>query len=175
MRFKNVMVSVAAVMAAGMLVADSARASAVPTILMGTQSIDVNGWIDDDGEDLGITLGGAYGYFIQDLIRVGGYADIMLIGDFKYVSAGGLGEYNYDMGTQIVPFVGGAAGLGWLDTAEDSETVLEITGFGGARYFFVDYAAIGAQLNLSLATQDIYNGGEDFVDWSISLHTSWFF
>ncbi|HAS81543.1 MAG TPA: hypothetical protein DCS43_02395 [Verrucomicrobia bacterium] len=155
MRFKNMMIPVAAVMAAGMLVAECARASAVPTILMGTQSIDVNGTIDDDGEDLGINMVGRYGYFIEDLIRGGGYGTIEMIGDFKRVGGGVFGEYNFDMGTELVPFVGGSGGLGWADDGNESKTYAEVSGFGGARYFFVDYAAIGAQLNLFLATQDI--------------------
>ena len=80
-----------------------------------------------------------------------------------------------DLGSQLVPYVGGSVGLLWVDTERDSDTAIEASGYGGARYFFVDYAAIGAALVLNVATEDMYNGGEDAIDWTAVLNTSWYF
>ncbi len=176
MNMKRMMMMAAAVAVAGVMVAEQARASAVPSLLMGTRSLNVSGMLGDNGDDFEIDMNGSFGYFFQDFIQAGVFVGIELVGsDYKAVDAGVFGEYNIDLGSQIVPYVGASIGLIWMDWDGDSDTAIEATGYGGARYFFVDYAAIGAELVVGVATEDIYNGGEDAVDWAIYVNTSWYF
>lgn len=175
MNMKKMMMA-AVVAVAGVMIAEQARAAAVPSLLMGTRAVEINGMVGDNGDDFEVDMNGSFGYFFQDFIQAGAFLGIDFIGsDNKAVNGGAFGEYNVDLGSQIVPYVGGSVGLIWVDTEQASDTAIEVTGFGGARYFFVDYAAIGAELMLGVATEDIYNGGEDAVDWAVYLNTSWYF
>ncbi len=176
MNLKKMTMMAAAVAVAGLMVAEQARAMAVPSLLMGTRSLDVRGMLGDDGEDVQVSMQGSFGYFFQDFIQAGVFLGIQVYGsDYKSLDGGVFGEYNVDLGSQIVPYVGASAGLIWVDTEHDSDTAIEVTGYGGARYFFVDYAAIGAELVIGVATEDIYNRGEDAVDWAAYVNTSWYF
>lgn len=175
MNVKNMMMA-AAVTLAGVMVAGQAHAAAVPSLLMGTRAVNVSGMLGDNGDDFEIDMSGSFGYFFQDYIQGGVFLGIDVIGsDYKYVDGGVCSEYNVNLGSQIVPYVGGSVGLIWTDTEHDSETAIEATGYGGARYFFVDYAAIGAELAVGVATEDIYNGGEDAIDWAVHVNTSWYY
>ncbi len=176
MNVKKMMMMAAAVAVAGVMVAEQARAAAVPSLLMGTRSMNVSGMLGDNGDDFEVAMSGAFGYFFQDFIQAGVFLGVEVVGsDYKSVDGGVFGEYNVDLGSQIVPYVGASVGLIWVDWDVDSDTAIEATGYGGARYFFVDYAAIGAELVVGVATEDIYNGGEDAVDWAVYVNTSWYF
>lgn len=147
-----------------------------PTLYQGTRTLNVYGSIDDDGDDLGISLGLRTGYFMEDFIQAGVFGSFEIRGsDHTWFSAGVFGEYNLYTGSQLVPYVGGSLGLGYWDNPWDDEIFLEIQALGGARYFFIDYAAIGSEFVLKAATEDIYNHGQDSVDWVIRLFTSWYF
>lgn len=177
MNVKKMMMVVAAVAVAGVMVAEQARAmAAVPSLLMGTQALNVSGMLGDDGDDIEMSMQGKYGYFFEDFTQMGAFLGLELVGsDYKAVNAGVFGEYNIDLDTQIVPYVGASAGLMWMDWDGDSDMAIEVTGYGGARYFFVDYAAIGAELVVKLVTEDMYNRGQDAIDWAINLNTSFYF
>ncbi len=176
MNMNKMMLMAAAVAVVGVMVAGQALAVAVPSLMMGTRSVNVSGMLGDNGDDFEIAMNGSFGYFFQDFIQAGAFVGIDLVGsDYKAFNGGVFGEYNVDLGTQIVPYVGASVGLIWVDTEWDSDTAIEATGYGGARYFFVDYAAIGAELVIGVATEDIYNGGEDAVDWAAYVSTSWYF
>lgn len=175
MNMKRMMMA-AAVAVAGLMVAGQARASAVPSLLMGTRSVNVSGMLGDNGDDFEVIMQGAFGYFFRDFIQAGASLGLALVGsDNKAVNAGVFGEYNVDLGSQFVPYAGGSLSLIWVDTEWGSDTAIEATGYGGARYFFVDYAAIGASLVVKLATEDLYNGYEDVFDWTALVNTSWYF
>ena len=176
MTTKRMMVLGAALLAVAAMSVQRVEAAAIPTILMGTQSISVSASIDDDGDDMNIFVGGSYGYFPMDFVQAGVFASAAFIGsDYKMMGGGVFGEYNFDIGGSVVPYLGAAAALLWWDTPGESETAIEVAGYGGARYFFVDYAAIGAELVVSAATEDMYNGGEDAVDWMLRVKTSWYY
>ncbi len=162
--------------AAAMMFSVQQATAVTPTLLQGTQALNVSGSLSDDGDDMNIALGGSYGRFVMDYLQAGAFMSANFIGsDFKMISGGLFGEYNLDMGDGIVPYVGGSAGLAWMDFHGNTETAVELTGFGGARYFFVDYAAVGAELVIKVATEDMYNGGEDAMDWEARVKTSWYF
>ncbi len=174
MNLKRMMLAVT--MLIGLLVVEQAFAAATPMLTQGTRSLNVAGSLDDDGEDMNVVAAASVGYFFMDYIQVGVNVSALIMGsDNKFLDAGVFGEYNVDIGSALVPYVGAGIGLGWWDTEIDSDTVFSANGYGGARYFFVDYAAIGAKLDIAVASEDIYNRGEDAMDWTVLVDTSWFF
>lgn len=157
-------------------VATAQWAQVNPMLTAGTRALHVSGTIDDDGDDLGMSLDLSAGQFVMDYIEAGLQLRLGFRGsDTKDFRLAMYGEYNFELGAQIVPYAGGTAGLGYWETRFDDETYLELTVYGGARYFFVDYAAIGADLALKAASADVYNGGQDSFDWVIRLRTTWYF
>ncbi|MBT3296941.1 MAG: hypothetical protein HN919_20375 [Verrucomicrobia bacterium] len=159
----------------GLLVLAGVAAAVEPMIMQGTRAVSVSGSLDDDGEDIGVNLNGRYGQFISDGIEAGGYAGFGSRGDNKDLSVGAFGEYSFDMGSQVVPYAGGSAGFAWIDRGPTDDSYFELQAWGGARYFFIDYAALGCDLVMKFATEDVYNRGEDAIDWVIRLSTKWFF
>lgn len=173
---KKVAIMTMAMVIFGSLYGQQAAAMAVPSLLMGTRTVALRGWIGDDGEDVEVYMTGSYGYFIKDFQQIGGYLGLDIYGsDYKAISTGVYAEHNFDLGGQIVPYAGVSAGLVWEDTPSDNTTAIEATGYGGARYFFADYAAVGSELVVGAATEDIYNYGQDAIDWAIYFSTSWFY
>ena len=147
-----------------------------PTLTQGTRALSVQGLIDDDGEDFGADIGVSAGQFLMDYVEVGGRLGLGFRGsDQKVLSIAGYGEYNIDIQSLWFPYVGGSLGLGYVEFFDDDDTFLELQAYGGARYFFVDYASIGGELALKLATEDIYNMYEDSFDWEIRIRTTWYF
>jgi len=176
MSTKYMMVGVAVAMVAGTLLVQQSMA-VTPTLTQGTQALNVSGSLNDNGDDMIITLGGSYGHFLMDNIEAGLEVSASFVGsDDKTIGGGVYGEYNVPIAGQLVPYVGAGVGLLWMDSSVGgSDSAVVASGYGGARYFFVDYAAIGAELALNVATEDIYNGGKDAADWELLLNTSWYF
>ena len=148
---------------------------AAPMLGQGTRQLDVNGSIDDNGEDLALSLNVGAGYFIANMLEIGGTAAGSVVGDFKTLSAGVSGEYNFDIGAIVVPFVGAGLSLAWRDFDGDTDSYFVASGSAGVKYFLVDTVALTAQANLLLATDDVYNGGKDAIDWNLTLGTSFYF
>ena len=147
-----------------------------PMLGAGTHQASIAGNIDDNGTDLRVSLNAQGGYFIADCVEVGAYAGFGFTGDnSKSGSAGVFGEYNFDIGTLLVPYAG--VGLGWrgLDTRFNDESFIESSIWGGARFFFVNHAAVGCDLLLKMASDNVYNDGNDATDWELRIGTSWYF
>lgn len=175
MNLKHMIVPAAAFVLIGILATQQAYA-VTPMLMQGTRSMNISGMLDDDGEDMNITAAASYGYFLMDYIEAGVNVAALFAGsDHKLISGGVFGEYNIDIGGQVVPYAGAGIGLTWWDSEFDSDTYFTASGYGGARYFFVDHAAVGARLAVSIASEDIYNGGEDAADWTVLVDTSWYF
>ena len=148
----------------------------MPMINQGTKSLGVSGTLDDTGNDFRLALSGSGGYFLMDYIEVGVGVGASLIGsDYKEFGASVFGEYNFDLGMPVVPIAGASAGFEWADWDGDSDGYVSLGLWGGAKYFLVDYAAIRGTFQLSLASKDVYNGGEDKMDWAFVLGTQWYF
>lgn len=176
MNLKSIMVAVATVTLIGLSTVEYASAQVTPMLTEGTRSLNVSGSLDDDGDDMNLVAAASAGYFFMNDIQVGVNLGTIFIGsDYKVFSGGVFGEYNFDIGGPLVPYVGASVALGWWDTPVTDDSVFIVSGYGGARYFFVDHAAIGAKLEIDAATEDIYNNGDDSVDWALMVETSWFF
>jgi hypothetical protein len=154
----------------------TAQVATDPMIFAGTRTINVDGLIDDDGDDVGISLNLSMGWFVADYVEVGGKLSLGFRGsDNMNWGLAGYGEYHIDQGYYFVPYVGASLGLQYLEIGNWDETYLELQTYGGVRYFFTNYAAIGTELALKYATEEIYNRFQDSFDWEIRLKTSWYF
>lgn len=171
---KTLIVSVCAFLLLATMV--TAQTTVYPTITQDTRALSVQGLIDDDGDDFGMQFGASAGQFIVDYIEAGLRLNAGFRGsDFKNISLAGYGEYNFELQMLWFPYVGGSLGLGYAEFVDDDDVFLELQAYGGARYFFIDYASIGGELALKLATADIYNRGDDSFDWEIRIRTTWYF
>lgn len=148
---KRWMVAVLAVMLAG-----SAPASLLPA---GTTELGVSGLLDfDTPADTLITLDLSYGYFVQDNIEAGMSAYFRNDDNYTLWSVGLFGEYNFDIGTGMMPFMGLDLSLahaeGGIPERESDAVILGAR--GGAKYFVTEFLALSAQLVLEAATDDIF-------------------
>ena len=150
----------------------------------GTRTLSVAGSVDKDSE-VNINLSCMGGYFIMDNVEVGFMGALGWLdgGDWLTLGVGVFGEYNYPLGegSPIVPYAGAAAAIQhWSvdnDFADDSETAIEVAGYGGAKYYLVENLAIGAEVRVLLATEDIYVGDDEMEAMDIVglLRTTFYF
>ncbi len=158
------------------MVVASMAVAAQPLMVQGVREVGLSGFLDDNGEHLGLMLDGRFGYFLVDGIEAGVYGGVALRGSGnRDTSLGLFSEYNFDIGGPMVPHVGLGLGMGWSDIGTKHDSYVELEAWGGVKYFFIDYAAFGLDLALQYATEDVYNGYDDPIDWAIRLSTRWFF
>ena len=143
----------------------------------GTQEFNAEGMFDPttvNGADFQVKLG--YGYFVQDNIEVGGrigYENNDFVTQF---SAGPFAEMNFDLGSEVVPFVGAELDFAYGDTAKNNSSAAALTAYGGAKYFLSENVAIGAKLELCAATDKIYpkKDGADSTDVRVEFGMSFY-
>jgi hypothetical protein len=164
-------------LAVAVVLAANAAWAVNPMLNKGVRELGVSGSMDNDGDDFGMQLSGKFGYFIMDCVELGGAASAAFRGDEQRMLGGGaFGQYNFDTGTQLVPFAGAGVSLNWQDLKYGgNDLYLAASIESGGKFFLVDYAAIWTSLELLAATQEVYNKGDDVFDWRINLGTSWYF
>jgi len=152
-------------------------------LFAGTREISLGGDLDFEGANgTSLDLDVGYGYFIMD--------DLEVIGRFGFYdddlySAYALGfgaQFNFDFGTEFVPFAGADLSWGAIKWDEDDDSgdknaiVLGLE--GGANYFIAENVAISVSLNLDIATDDIFpedNGKFSSTDTTILCGMRFFF
>jgi outer membrane protein W len=143
------------------------------SLKQGTQEIVIEGLFDPDSQfDQQIDLGVKYGQFIQDSVEVGvlaGYSDNDLIEAMEF---GGFAEYNFDQGTEIVPFVGVAVSWANVDGDDiESEDAVVASGSAGVKYFLAENVAVAADVTYAQASEDIYSeDGGDLEDKDLTVN-----
>ena len=97
--------------------------------------------------------------------------------DDTRLQAGLFGEYNFDMGTYFVPYVGLGADLGWWDSDMGDDSYVAFSAWGGGKYFLVEDLAIACQLQLWAASEVVYlgDGRVENTDWALVLSTRYLF
>ncbi len=170
-----------------MMLSWAARASLLPK---GTSELDVSGLLDFKsfaGTSIGADL--AYGYFFVDYLELAGRFQFSKDDNFTTWAVGPEAEYNFDIGTEIVPFIGGsflykqtqtkvAVTTETGTTQQDEDDNAIVFGFhGGVKYFITEYLALSAALELSLATKEVFPSDGDLSksDAGIRLDMSVFF
>ena len=154
-------------------VAAVAGASHAASLKGGTREIVVDGSLDPQGVGGGVDLdiSAGYGYFVQDSIEVG--AEVALADNDLVTSYGfaGFAEFNFDQGTPLVPFVGARAGWARVEIDQfdaDADAVV-MGGYAGVKYFLAENVAITGQLNLNVASDDIYVNDDEVDDTNIDF------
>lgn len=150
----------------------------------GTQELGLSGWLDFETIDgTEVNFDASYGYFIMDGIQVGARASVY---DSDSVSEYGLAafaEYNLDLGSQLVPFVGVSVGWGKAevdfggDLGKVDDDAVVASAQVGAKYFFVENIAVSLAYQFDWASEDLYyndNKAED-TDHSIQLGMRFYF
>ena len=157
---------------AALLLAGSTYAASLSA---GTQELVVNGLFDPDTiGDSELALDVKYGQFIQDNIEVGGYGSFLDNDFISRYGIGAFGEYNFDQGTEVVPFLGTSIGWGASEidrpTEDDNKSALEIGFEGGAKYFIAENIALAASAEFKWATDDIYAEDDELADTDVKLN-----
>jgi len=147
----------------------------------GTYELELGGGIDFDGPSgTQFDLNAGMGYFVADYIEVGVRIALSDNDDVGSYGLGVFGEYNFDLGTQLVPFVG--ADVSWFNVDVEGEFVDEsedagVLGvYGGVKYFLTEDVALYAQAEAELASEDIYLEDDDventnfLITWGIRYH-----
>lgn len=154
------------------MIAALASASQAASLSEGTKEIVIEGLFDPDAlGDSQLDLDLAYGYFIQDNLEVGALATVSDNDAISTYGLGGFVEYNFDQGTELVPFVNGHAG--WIN-ADPEEGESQDAGFlgasVGAKYFLAENIAVSADVTYDWATEDVYFEDDDVSDTDLTIN-----
>lgn len=162
-----------------MLLTAASRAGAVAE---GTEELRVNSNLELNtvgGTSYSLELG--YGLFLIDYVEAGvfgGYSDDDFVSDF-YIGA--FGEYNFETGTELVPFTGIQLSIHDADITttlkSESTTALVLGLYAGSKYFLTEMVALSGRLMLEVASDDIYADSNKLTDsnFTIDLGLSFFF
>ncbi len=167
-------------LAVGLTILGMAVQSYGAMIGAGTKEFRISGRCDTD-DDLNISLECGVGYFFMSGVEAGMAGTISYTGsddmDLTQLGLAGFGEYNYDTGTEMIPFAGATAGFKYWDLMTESDVVLECSIYAGAKYYLMESLSLGMQLQVWMATDDIYVGDEEFTstDWALVLSTRFYF
>ncbi len=141
----------------------------------GTRELVVQGLFDvETTEDSQLDLTIKYGHFVLNYIELGAAFDFS---DNDIVSSYGIGafaEYNFDQGTEVVPFVG--ASIGWgrstidTDVVDEENDAVVLGAEAGSKYFLAENIALAASGEFNWASADLYGEENDVSDTNIQLN-----
>ena len=128
------------------LVALCAAGSYASMLPADTAEVFVTGMLDlETANDTLIDLTFGYGYFFVDYLETGWRVGLEDDDAHTAYSLGGFAEYNFDLGIELMPFVGASLDLVSIDfhnTAEDNDETAGVLGIqGGAKYFITESLA----------------------------------
>ena len=146
------------------LIATAAATSRGMFFEEGTKEISVAGLLDfESANGTRADLNLFYGYFFMDYLEIGLAGSYLNDDAVRVWALGPHGEWNFDIGLELVPFVGGS--LMYAHTRNknlDENRDAGIAGLqGGAKYMLTEYAALSAALVFEAATDDIYPESDD--------------
>jgi hypothetical protein len=133
-------------------------------MMQDTSELALDGTLDfDSANGTQILLDVFYGYFVMDYLEVGPTVSFVNQDDLTAWRLGVQGEYDFDLGTELVPFVGLSLKYAQLDadtiegeTVDVADSALVFGGTAGAKYFITEDVAISADLAFDWATDKIY-------------------
>ncbi|TDR77724.1 outer membrane protein with beta-barrel domain [Photobacterium lutimaris] len=129
----------------------------------GTQEFGLQGSLDlDYVDDYLFVLNTSYGYFIRENWEIGGVLDVNMSDSSQQFQLGAFTEYNFTNTTNWVPYLGLAAQVANLSGSDgdfdfdfEDATAMTLKFAGGVKYFVNPHVAISAEVNYSIATDDI--------------------
>ncbi|MFH0909650.1 MAG: outer membrane beta-barrel protein [bacterium] len=141
------------------------------SLKQGTQEVVVEGLFDPDsaaGTVYDLSLG--YGTFVQDNVEVGGQVNWSDDDVVTSYGAGAFAEYNFDQGTELVPYVGAAIDYVNSDIEDvDELDSFQVTGEVGVKYFLAENVAISVAGKYQWSDEDIYAEDGDLTDTNIEV------
>lgn len=143
------------------------------SLKQGTKEIVLEGLFDPDTQfDQQIDVGVKLGQFIQDNVEVGVLAAYSDNDVLEEMGLGAFAEYNFDQGTEIVPFVGVAVAWANVDADDiESEDAATASGSVGVKYFLAENVAASLDLTYTQASEDIYSeDGGDLEDKDMTVN-----
>ncbi|HSX77604.1 MAG TPA: hypothetical protein VLQ80_03385 [Candidatus Saccharimonadia bacterium] len=158
------------VMAMGLCWAGSPMAQG-PLLQRGTKELGVAGTLDFQQESrVVLDIAGRYGYFPQQNLEVGGFAEVASnFNEFSRYGLGGFAELHVPdlaiLQGQGIPYVGADLGLEFVDTSlgEDNAALL-FRPRVGLKWFIRDYVAIDTNLFVAVATDDLFPNRRNHLD-----------
>lgn len=146
-----------------------------PMVQMGVKELGLSGNIDLEGPSGGVdaNVSASYGYFIRDLLQVGGFFNYarLLDGDFQSYSLGAFLEQHFPLYPEVLAYAGLDGGIQFTEVDfDDDEAALFATGKVGIKWFLRDYVAIDTNLFLRLAEDDIFVNDEDLDNYDIGIN-----
>jgi hypothetical protein len=150
-----------------------AAASYGMTIAEGTTEIGVDGYYDAEsvnGSVISLDLG--YGVFLMDNVEVGAAVGFLDNDALTTWRLGAFAEYNFDIGSELVPYIG--ATVNWansdVDQGEENDAI-EGVASAGVKYFVTETLAIDGAANMKWASEEIYFDDDDINDttWNITV------
>lgn len=161
----------------------------------GTSELKVEGGIDFKTPDgTLIDFGILYGMYFLDYVEGGVALHLTDSDSVKVWRLGVFGQYDFDLGTEFVPYLG--AGLSWASyeveyddvevmadgtpvrsREEEKDNALVLTGTGGVKFYIAENVALSGALVLEAATEKIFPDDDDFerTDARIELGMRFFF
>lgn len=139
--------------------------SSLPNLSAGTQEFGLGGNVQFGG-DVIYNLDLSYGYFFKDNWEVGFDANLQG-SDFSTTFGVGLfTEYNFDLDSKWVPFVGASIGLASINTDGDAAISDDVSGLSlggvfGVKYFIRENIAISASVDFQWSPDDVFGGLEE--------------
>lgn len=146
-----------------------------PLVQKGVKEVGLSGNIDLEGPAGGVDadLSASYGYFIRDLLEVGGFLSYsrLLDGDVESYAFGAFLEQNFPLFPEVLGYAGFDGGVQFTETDfDDDEASLFAAGRVGVKWFLRDYVAIDTNLFLKLAADDIYVNDEELENYDIGIN-----
>lgn len=147
-------------------------------IYAGAQEIRLAGGVDFDsaaGDQINLDVG--YGFFFVDYIETA----LQIIWQDNDISSvwglGGFVDYNYDLGTPLVPYVGGGLSFLNYDSGAESGSTIAARLELGLKAFVTDNMAITSAFQFDVAGDDIYveDDGFDNMDMRLLFGLRYFF
>jgi len=137
-----------------------------------TGELSVSGMLDfDSASETYYNLNFFLGYFFVDYLEAGIKTSFEMDDFFTFWSVGPAAEYNFDLGIELVPYVGLSLEYASADSdiIQESASAFVLGTQGGVKYFFTEYLALSTALVIDVATDDIYAAGDKLTNYDIKL------
>lgn len=121
-----------------------------------------------DGNDRTVPIQGGLSYFVTDDTQIGAFISFAKKGNDSFWGVDdtwGLGvffDYNFLTDGMLLPYSGASVAI--VDgNADGGDSVVIVSGFGGAKLFITQTVALTGQLNLNWCNEDIYDFDRNYA------------
>lgn len=144
----------------------------------GVSEVRLNGLMDFETADGTLfSMDVFYGIFFVDYFEAGLAMGLRESDSLSLWKVGPELEYNFDLGTELVPFVGGGIFYGRYDADREKGNGVVIKTDAGIKYFVAEEVAISLAAVLEWASEDVYSeeGGLTDLDARLEMGLRFFF